>query len=215
MAFFIPTGSKSLDGLLGGGIPSGRVTEFAGASGTGKTQLLLSATVECVRNGGRVLFVETQGKMRPERLAQIAEARGLSYDVVLSSVDVLMARSADRMVAEVRSAFRGHAYRYLMVDSLSDLFYAGGDMSRSLSFLSLFCRDLAFEAVANGTVVAVSNGVRYNPKAGTTVPLGDEYIAPYIHGRVWLSRSGAELFALRPEIGAKAAFRIGLQGVKD
>ena len=64
---WISTGSKKIDALLGGGIPTGFVTHVYGPPGIGKTNLCLSTT----RIDGKILFIDTEGGFSPERLKQI------------------------------------------------------------------------------------------------------------------------------------------------
>ena len=71
----VSTGSKSLDSLLAGGIRSGLVTDFYGKSGTGKSQLCFTACVNCAREigpGETIMFIDTTGNFRPERIKEIA-----------------------------------------------------------------------------------------------------------------------------------------------
>jgi DNA repair protein RadB len=63
-------GCKGLDKLLGGGIESGAVTEFFGEGGSGKTNICLQITRNCVLSGKKVIFVDTEG-VSLERLKQI------------------------------------------------------------------------------------------------------------------------------------------------
>lgn len=57
----ISTGSKSLDELLLGGIETQAITEFFGASGTGKTQICHALAVMATKVGlqGNLVFVDT------------------------------------------------------------------------------------------------------------------------------------------------------------
>ena len=65
------TGSKSLDGLLSGGIETQAQTEFAGEFGSGKSQLChtLSVTANIPKAngglGGNVIFIDTENTFRP------------------------------------------------------------------------------------------------------------------------------------------------------
>ena len=72
----ISTGSKSLDDLLLGGIETHAVTEFYGSAGTGKSQICYTLTVIAAHTG-KVIYIDTEGKFRPERLVAIAHSRGL------------------------------------------------------------------------------------------------------------------------------------------
>ncbi|KAK7201344.1 recombinase rad51 [Novymonas esmeraldas] len=74
------TFSQALDGVLGGGVPVGGVTEVSGPPGVGKTQMLMQLAVSCampVEFGGMdgaTLFIDTEGSFVAERLEQMATA---------------------------------------------------------------------------------------------------------------------------------------------
>src|SRR5215208_7221371 len=79
------TGSHALDELLLGGIETQAVTEFYGEFGSGKSQIchtlsaIATQPTEAGGLNGGVIYVDTEGTFRPERLNQIARAREL-YD---------------------------------------------------------------------------------------------------------------------------------------
>jgi len=77
----IPTGSKELDKLLGGGVPTRAITTLVGQHATGKSQLCFQLAANVVDKGEYVGFVETEPScFMPSRIRQICEARGLRYD---------------------------------------------------------------------------------------------------------------------------------------
>jgi len=211
----ISTGSTALDGLLGGGVAVGRLTEFFGPSGSGKSQVLFSLVVGCIGAGGRALFVDTQGSFRPERVHQIAASRGLDPEVARRGLDVTSVRSTEKLAMNVELAVERDEYRYIFLDTLSDLFYGEYEVRRDLARLSLFCRRLSFLALRRDLLIAVSDGVRYNPLLNVVASLGYEYVAPYIHHRISLSRNGGEWMALNPDTGERAFFRITSGGTVD
>jgi len=211
----LSTGSRALDSLMGGGIPYGRLTEISGESGTGKSQLLFTLAVNFPSNGGRLLFVDTGGTFRPERIHQISSLRNREPEAVLANIDVLGARSVNKVVSSVTSALASGAYSAVMVDSLSDLFYGGSELSRDTGRLSLFCRELAFNALTGGTLIVVTNGVRYNPDTDTTSAQGFDHTAAYIHTRISLSRNGGRWLAIDLETRSRAEFAIGPGGIVD
>lgn len=67
----ISTGSSDLDGLLGGGICCGEITEVFGDHGSGKTQLALSLckTAACIY--GSALIIDADGSVSPQRLYEM------------------------------------------------------------------------------------------------------------------------------------------------
>jgi RecA/RadA recombinase len=204
-----------LDRLLGGGVPFSRLTELSGDSGSGKSQLMFTVAANFPFGRGKVLYVDTEGTFRPERLHQIATLRGKDPDSVLKGVDVLGARAIEKVVAGVAGALVGGTYACVLVDSLSDLFYGGGELARDTARLSLFCRDLAWDALMKGIMVVVANGMSYNPTTGITSAQGSQYTAPYIHTRISLSRNGDRWMALDLESGSRVEFLIGPAGTGD
>jgi len=80
----IPTFCKSLDNMLEGitvnGIPLGKITEFCGPPGIGKTQLGIQLSVNvqipklCKGVEGKAVFIDTEGSFMIERVVQIANS---------------------------------------------------------------------------------------------------------------------------------------------
>jgi DNA repair protein RadB len=62
------------DDLLHGGLECGIVTEFFGEGGTGKTNICIQAAKRCIDEGGKVVYVDTEGISR-ERLRQIFKTK--------------------------------------------------------------------------------------------------------------------------------------------
>lgn len=67
----LPTGSLSLDGLLGGGFEEGTISQLYGEPASGKTNICLQLAINMLRQGKRVIYIDTEG-FSPERFAQIA-----------------------------------------------------------------------------------------------------------------------------------------------
>ena len=56
---------------LTGGLENKAVTNIFGAPGTGKTNICIMATLDCVSRGGKVVYIDTEGGFSPERLKQL------------------------------------------------------------------------------------------------------------------------------------------------
>ncbi|XP_072997417.1 DNA repair protein RAD51 homolog 4 isoform X6 [Typha latifolia] len=68
----LPTGFEGLDRLLGGGLRQGQLTEIAGPSSSGKTQVCLySASHIADKHLGVVMFLDTCNSFSPNRIACI------------------------------------------------------------------------------------------------------------------------------------------------
>ncbi|THD26561.1 DNA repair protein RAD51 like protein 3 [Fasciola hepatica] len=71
---------RSFDEILGGGFPTGRLTELCGQPGVGKTQFCIQTclTVQLPKwfggLAGQAIFIDTEGNFIPRRAEQMAEA---------------------------------------------------------------------------------------------------------------------------------------------
>ena len=74
----IETGLKELDKFLDGGIKDGLITSISGQSATGKTQLVFQICLNALHNGKEVLFQDTTGEFRPERLVEMMHLQKIS-----------------------------------------------------------------------------------------------------------------------------------------
>jgi DNA repair protein RadA len=88
----ISTGCIELDNLLRGGMETKAVTQFYGDSGSGKTQIChsLATIVSQDKSEGGVdskcIYIDTEGSFRPERVSEIAKARGFDPDLALKNI---------------------------------------------------------------------------------------------------------------------------------
>jgi|SRR5271157_291081 len=82
----LPTGSKALDGLLGGGFELGTISQIFGEPASGKTNVCIQLAVNMLRDGKRVIYIDTEG-FSIERFNQIAgdDARDLAKRFILFS----------------------------------------------------------------------------------------------------------------------------------
>merc|ERR1719388_737713 len=92
----LSTGCQKLDEVLGGGVESCSITEMFGEFRCGKTQVCHSLAVmaQLPPNlggaNGKVIYIDTEGTFRPERIRQIAEHRGMS--AAAASENIIYAR---------------------------------------------------------------------------------------------------------------------------
>lgn len=100
----LSTGSKTFDALLGGGLESSAITEMFGAYGSGKTALAhqLAITVQLPKEQGgaegMAVWIDSEGTLRPERLREIAEQRGLDPEEALKNFRAIRAFNSDHQM---------------------------------------------------------------------------------------------------------------------
>ena len=153
----ISTGSASLDELLGGGIRHGMITDVYGESGSGKTQMCFALAVNCIKEGGKVMFVDTAGTFRPERILEMAGSREvlekITYTRAFGTADQI---NAIQKISELNPEL-------VIVDTVTSLFsaeYSGP--SRHLAVMK-HLHDLAISAISSRCAVVVTNMVRNVP----------------------------------------------------
>ncbi len=237
----ITTGSGELDRLLGGGIETQAITEFYGEYGSGKSQLCFQLAVNVqlpVNEGGldgSVIIIDTEGTFRPERIAQMAEAKGLDPMDVLKNIHVARAYNSSHQMLLVDKAKEiakkmknnGKPVRLLIVDSLTSHFraeYVGrGTLAERQQRLNKHLHDLIkFSEIFNAAIV-VTNQVMARPEAhfyDSTAPVGGHVVAHTATFRVYLGKTKGDLRIARlvdspclPE--AEAMFKITERGIED
>lgn len=131
----ITTGSKELDKLMGGGFETAAITEAYGQYGSGKSQiahtLAVRAQLPTDKGGanGSVVFIDTEGTFRPERIVQIAKGNGLDPEATLKNIKVARAFNSDHqmlLAEKVEDLIKkqGMNVKLLIVDSLTAHFRA-------------------------------------------------------------------------------------------
>ncbi len=153
----ISTGSKAIDGVLGGGIRSGMITDIYGESGSGKSQLCFTLCANCAKDSADVLFVDTTGTFRAERIMEISGSKltleKISYIRAFTTTEQ---SNATKKIIEVRP-------RLVVIDSLTSLFsteYSGPERHRAVM---KYMHELAALAINLRSAVVVTNMIRNAP----------------------------------------------------
>jgi len=232
----ITTGSKALDELLGGGVESMSITEMYGKYSSGKTQVGFQLAVNVqkpVEEGGldgNVLFIDTEGTFRPERVAQIAEAAGMDPETVLKNIYVARAENSDHQIILAERAvdyIKENNIKLVVVDSLTSHFradYVGrGALGERQQKLNIHVHTLLKLAERYNVVVYFTNQVMDNPGimfGDPTTPIGGHILGHASSYRVYLRKSKEEKRIGRlvdspnlPE--GECVFRVRAAGVCD
>jgi DNA repair protein RadA len=191
------SGSKGIDGLLGGGYRVGELVEVFGASGSGKTQLAMQATLSVTTAGHTCAYVDTEGTFRPERLSAMARRRGLDSDLLLSRIYHIRAEDTDRQVESAAAIMRGPKFedcRMVVVDTLTKNFtleYGGSQWAaKRQTLLGAYLNELARDAYLRGRVVLLANRVASIGMQGTSreVDIGGETLRHFVQKTIHLKR---------------------------
>lgn len=172
----ITTGSVELDKLLGGGIETSAVTELYGEFGSSKTQICLQLAVNVQlpedKGGlaGKAVYIDTEGTFRPERLVQMAKAKGLDEDEVLNSViaaRVYNTTHQELVVKQLGEVIRANNVKLVIVDSAIAHYraeYLGrGTLSDRQQKLANMLHKLVLLAELNNIAIVYTNQVESSP----------------------------------------------------
>ncbi|UCF11816.1 MAG: DNA repair and recombination protein RadB [Thermoplasmatales archaeon] len=113
-------GCKPLDNLLGGGIESGIITKIYGEAGTGKTNLCLQVSRECVVVGSKVAYIDTEG-ISVERLKQMCTDK-YDYKKILENILFFSPASFENQEKMIHDAIKVKDMGLIVVDTIN-MFY--------------------------------------------------------------------------------------------
>ena len=116
----ISTGLKKIDNFLSGGIPNGVIVDIFGGNGTGKTQLLLQLSINSIKNGGKVLFLDTTGGFRPERILEIQKKSNSNLNL-LNNIMVSRITNTSEQINSIKN-FKENNFSLIIIDNITDLF---------------------------------------------------------------------------------------------
>ncbi|WP_290597933.1 MULTISPECIES: DNA repair and recombination protein RadB [unclassified Archaeoglobus] len=114
----IPTGSKCIDSLLGGGIETGTVTQIYGHSGTGKTTLCLMVAKNAAKDY-KVAYIDTEG-LSAERVKQVFGDVSLFSNVFV--YEVFQFRQQGVALKEAEKLCRSEKVKLIVVDCFTSLY---------------------------------------------------------------------------------------------
>lgn len=232
----ITTGSKSLDALLGGGLETQAITEAFGQFGSGKSQIGFQAAVNVqLPKGegglnGRCIFIDTESTFRPDRIAQLAEAKGLDPKKVLKNIFIAKAYNSDHQIVlaeKAKELIKEHNVKLIVVDSLMSHFrsdYSGrGELAPRQQKLNRHMHALQKLADTYNVAIYVTNQAMARPDmmfGDPTTHVGGNIVAHASTFRLYLRKSKANTRIARlidspnlPE--GEAVFTLTENGISD
>jgi len=213
----IKTGLKELDQFLGGGIKDGLITSISGQSATGKTQLAFQICLNALNSGKEILFHDTTGEFRPERLVEMMQFQKINPSLLDKIKVNRITNTMEQLQSLSGAAFEN--YSLLIIDSVTDLFsfeYSKKEQSfeKNISFMK-YMHNLSSIAIGVKIPIIVTNIVRsINKHEKENL---EESISMYIHTKLKLSKNGNgySCQAISPFDNKKFQYTITPQGLTD
>ena len=158
----ISTGLQKLDTFLSGGIPNGVIIDIFGGNGTGKTQLVLQLSINSIKNGGNVLFLDTTGGFRPERILEIQKKSNLDINL-LDKITVSRITNTSEQINSIKT-IQEHNFSLIVIDNVTDLFSYEYKNNESIfeknSLFMKYMHELSFYAITNKIPIVITNMIR-------------------------------------------------------
>jgi DNA repair protein RadA len=232
----ITTGTKSLDGILGGGVETQAITEAYGQFASGKSQLgfQLAVNVQLPKEKGGLgkncMFIDTENTFSPNRIVAIANRLGLDPEKTLKNIYVARAFNSEHQVFLIEKSpdlIEEKNIGLIVIDSLMSHFRADftgrGELASRQQKLNKHLHALQRLADAHNLAVYVTNQVMANPAilfGDPTTPVGGHIVAHQATYRIYMrkGKAGTRVAKLTdaanlPE--AEAIFKITENGLAD
>jgi meiotic recombination protein DMC1 len=211
--FALSTGASKLDQMLGGGVESCSITELFGEFRCGKTQLSHSLAVmaQLPPNmggaNGKVVYIDTEGTFRPERVKQIAEGKGVSSEAAMDNIIYARCYTSEHLVQLLVQAATlmvndEDRFALLIVDSIMGIFrvdYSGrGELAERQQNLGRVMSKLQKLSEEFNVAVVLTNQVMADPGGGCAFmpshpkPVGGHILAHFSTTRIFLRKGRAE-----------------------
>jgi len=214
----ISTGLEKLDNLLSGGIRNGIILDIYGSSATGKTLLALQIISNSLKSGGKILFQDTTGSFRPERLLELMK----SIDVdskLLENVHVSRITNTSEQIKYLSEIQKNNDLSLVVIDNISDLFsFEYSDekkiLEKNITFMK-YMHELSFIAIEKKIPIIIINLVRSaNDLEKENM---EKAISMYTHLKIKLSKHNSkylgELFL--PDKKCEFSYTITKEGLKN
>jgi DNA repair protein RAD51 len=199
----ISTGLLGLDDLLGGGIANGIIIDIFGPGGSGKTQLAIQISLNSLHDG-MILYQDTTGGFRPERMLQLIKLKNLQSSLLDNMIIARITNIAEQVeyvkkISELRP-------KLVIIENITDLFTF--EYSRETSSLEKHVRFmeymhmLSMASIHTKIPVVVTNIVRSSNDQ--EIENLNKSISMFTHKKIKLKKDGQRYSAqVLPSFGKK------------
>ncbi len=213
----ISTGIVGLDNLLGGGIVGGMIIDIFGPGGSGKTQLAMQISLNSLRDG-IVLYQDTTGGFRPERMLQLIKLKNLQSSLLDNMIIARVTNTAEQF--EYIKKISELSPKLVVIENITDLFTF--EYSRETNSLEKHVRFmeymhlLSMTSISTRIPVVVTNIVRSSDDQ--EIESLNKSISMFTHKKIKLEKDG-KIYKARvlPSFGKdkEILYEITQEGLKE
>jgi len=211
----ISTGLQKLDKFLSGGIPDGIIVDIFGGRGSGKTLLSFQLMINSIKNGGNVLYLDTSGGFRPERILEIQKELKIDIDL-LEKITVSRITNTSEQIKSLQNIAENN-FSLIVIDNITDLFSYEYQSDESVfeknSLFMKYMHELSKFAITNKIPIVVTNMIRNMDDK--EVEHMQSAIDPFTHIKIHLFKNSSNFngeiyWALKKEKFSYTITKIGL-----
>jgi DNA repair protein RadA len=194
------------------------MVEFFGRSNSGKTQLAMQAVLYAAKAGARSLYVDTEGGFRPERLEEMAKARGWRAGELLDRIVYVRCDSSSAQMETVSNMGNRDATkscRLVVVDTLTRNFTIDmpgmANLQSRQAALDVHLSEMARDAYINSRAYLLTNRVTFG--TAHDVRIGGQTVEQLVEASVRLERAGSDIDARLMRTGESVLASLGKIGI--
>jgi len=211
----ISTGLQKLDKFLSGGIPNSVIVDIFGGNGTGKTLLLLQLLINSIKNGGNVLYLDTTGGFRPERILEIQKELEIDIDL-LEKITVSRITNTAEQIKSIKNLEENN-FSLIVIDNITDLFsYEYKEDKSTFEKNSIFMKymhELSKFVITKRIPIIITNMIR--TVENKEIENMKNAIDPFTHIKIHLFKNSSKFngkiyWALKQENFSYTISKIGL-----
>ena len=211
----ISTGLQKLDKFLSGGIPDSVIVDIFGGGGTGKTLLSLQLMINSIKNDGNVLYLDTSGGFRPERILEIQKELKIEIDL-LEKITVSRITNTSEQIKSLQNISKDN-FSLIVIDNITDLFSYEYQNDESIfeknSLFMKYMHELSKFAITKKIPIVVTNMIRNIDDK--EVENMQSAIDPFTHIKIHLFKNSSNFngeiyWALKKENFSYTITKIGL-----
>ena len=168
------------------------IVDIFGGNGTGKTQLLLQLSINSIKNGGRVLYLDTTGGFRPERILEIQKQSNKQINF-LEQITVSRITNTSEQIKSIKN-FESNNFSLIVIDNVTDLFSYEYKRDESIfeknSLFIKYMYELSKFAITKKIPIIVTNMIR--TIEDKEVENMKSAIDPFTHIKIQLSKNSSK-----------------------
>lgn len=210
----IKSGITKIDEFLNGGFQEGFITDIFGSSASGKTQLVFQICANAVMNNFNVLFQDTKGEFRPERILEILKNNNKD-EKLLENIQVLRITNSSEQISNL-SKIQSN-FSLIIIDNISELFsFEFNKDGQSLEKNRLFMKymyNLSKIAIEQNIPIIITNMIRTIDNK--EIENLEKAINPFTHIKIHLTKNAGSINGELITIDKKSkfSFTISNEGV--